>query len=574
MFVFVLASLQLYDINVLTMYLDTCKVRANGKVYTRFLLRQSFRENGKVKHRTIANLSKCEPEEIAAIKLAFEHKHDLESLARTAAKRTSFTLRQGPSAGAVAVLQGLAGELGITAALGDDRQGKLALWQVIARAIDQGSRLSAVRLATSHACCDLLGLDAFNEDHLYANLAWLSENQADIELRLFQKNHPAGKPPLFLYDVTSSYLEGRHNVLGAFGYNRDGKRGKKQIVIGLLCDGDGVPLAIEVFAGNTLDPKTMTSQIQKVATRFGGGDVTFVGDRGMIKGPQIAELIQEGFHYITAITKPQIESLLKAGVFQMELFDQPLAEVCEPGARYVLRRNPRRAGEMQATRQSKLDSLARRVDQANLYLADHPRAKVATAVKSLQNQITKLKLASWVSIGQAEGRREVQLRIDEEERGEESKLDGCYVLKTDLTNAQADKETVHSRYKDLALVEQAFRISKTVELEMRPIHVRCEASTRGHALVVMLAYILVRELAHRWIDLDLTVEEGINKLATLCVTEITSDDKVRCGTVPLPRPDVAELIALSGIPMPAVIRSRGVKVATKKKLPPRRVKRS
>jgi len=431
-----------------------------------------------------------------------------------------------------------------------------------------------VRLAGSHACCDLLGLDAFNEDHLYANLAWLSENQADIELRLFDHNHPAGNPPLFLYDVTSSYLEGHHNVLGAFGYNRDGKRGKKQIVIGLLCDGDGLPLAIEVFAGNTLDPKTVTSQIQKVATRFGGGEVTFVGGRGMIKGPQIGELIQQGFHYITAITKPQIESLLKTGVFQMELFDQPLAEVCEPGERYVMRRNPHRAEEMQATRQSKLDSLAKRVDQANCYLAEHLRAKIDTHLKSLRTQTAKLKLASWVSIGQAEGRREIQLRIDEGERGEDSKLDGCYVLKTDLTKAQADKETVHSRYKDLALVEQAFRISKTVELEMRPIHVRCEASTRGHALVVMLAYILVRELARRWSDLDLTVAEGINQLATLCVTEIVGDGKARCGTVPQPRPDVAELITRSGITMPAVIRIHGAKAATKKKLPPRRVKRS
>jgi hypothetical protein len=555
------------------MYVDICKVRTKNQVYTRILLRQSFREKGKVKHRTIANLSKCAPEEIAAIKLAFEHKHDLESLARTAAQRTAFTLLQGPSAGAVAVLQGLAGELGITAALGDERQGKLALWQVIARAIDQGSRLSAVRLATSHACCDLLGLDAFNEDHLYANLAWLSENQADIELRLFEKTHPAGKPPLFLYDVTSSYLEGQHNALGCFGYNRDGKRGKKQIVIGLLCDGDGVPLAIEVFAGNTLDPKTVTSQIQKVATRFGGGDVTFVGDRGMLKGPQIAELIQEGFHYITAITKPQIESLLKTGVFQMELFDQPLAEVCEPDVRYVLRRNPRRAEEMQATRQGKLDSLAGRADQANQYLTEHPRANVATALKSLHKQIAKLKLASWVCVGQAAGRREVELRMDEEERAEVAKLDGCYALKTDLTPAQADKETVHARYKDLALVEQAFRISKTVELEMRPIHVRCEASTRGHVLVVLLAYILVRELARRWSDLDLTVGEGIAQLATLCVTDIVSEGKARCGIVPEPRPDVAELIARSGIQIPSLIRRHGAKAATKKRLPQRRVTR-
>lgn len=556
------------------MYLDTCTVRAKDKVYTRVLLRESYRKDGKVRHRTIANLSKCSEQEIAAIKLALKHKHDLESLTRSEAAASAYALRQGASAGAVVVLQGLAKQLGIADALGHERQGKLALWQVIARVIDQGSRLSAVRLATTHACCDLLGLDAFNEDHLYANLAWLSENQRTIESRLFHATWPAGGPPLYLYDVTSSYLEGQHNALGAFGYNRDGKRGKKQIVIGLLCDGDGTPLAIEVFAGNTLDPKTLGCQIAKVAAQFGGGQVTFVGDRGMIKGPQIADLAREGFHYITAITKPQIESLLKAGVLQMELFDQPLAEVLEQDTRYVLRRNPRRAGEMQATRQSKLDALATRVEQANQYLADHPRAKVATALKSLHRQIVKLKLASWVDASQAQDRREVELQIDQQAHAQEAKLDGCYVLKTDLRAEQADKHTVHARYKDLAMVEQAFRTSKTVELEMRPIHVRLESSTRGHALVVMLAYRLVRELARRWADLDLTVGEGIRQLATLCVTEIIADGQVRCGTVPEPRPEVARLIALSGVKMPALIQPRKAKVATKKKLPTRRVKRS
>jgi hypothetical protein len=559
---------------VLTMYLDFGRVRAKDKAYTRVLLRESFRQDGKVRHRTIANLSKCSEQEIAAIKLALKHKHDLESLTGSEAAASAYTLRQGASAGAVVVLAGLAQQLGIADALGHDRQGKLALWQVIARVIDQGSRLSAVRLATTHACCDLLGLDVFNEDHLYANLAWLSENQRAIESRLFHATWPAGGPPLYLYDVTSSYLEGQHNALGAFGYNRDGKRGKKQIVIGLLCDRDGTPLAIEVFAGNTLDPKTLGRQIAKVAAQFGGGQVTFVGDRGMIKSPQIAELAQAGFHYITAITKPQIQSLLKTGVLQMELFDQPLAEVFEQDTRYVLRRNPRRAGEMQFTRQSKLDALATRVEQANQYLAGHPRAKVATALKSLHRQIAKLKLASWVDVGQAQGRREVELQLDEQAHAEEAKLDGCYVLKTDLRAEQADKHTVHARYKDLALVEQAFRTSKTVELEMRPIHVRLESSTRGHALVVMLAYRLVRELARRWFDLDLTVGEGIRQLATLCVTEIIADGQVRCGSVPEPRPEVAQLIALSGVKMPALIQPRKANVATKKKLPTRRVKRS
>jgi len=166
------------------MYLDKSKVTFKGKTYSRCLLRESFRENGKVKHRTVANFSQCSPQEIAALTLAFAHKHNLEALKTTVPLESLYTTRQGPSVGAVAILHGLACELGLASALGNERQGKLALWQVIARVIDQGSRLSAVRLATSHACCDLLALETFHEDHLYANLAWLTENQRAIELRL------------------------------------------------------------------------------------------------------------------------------------------------------------------------------------------------------------------------------------------------------------------------------------------------------------------------------------------------------------------------------------------------------
>ena len=555
------------------MYLDSSNITVKGKVYSRCLLRESFRENGKVKHRTIANLSKCSSEEIAAIKLAFEHKHNLDALNRPEPLKQKYATGQGASVGAVAVLYGLAKELGIAAALGNHRQGKLALWQVIARVISQGSRLSAVRLATSHACCDLLELDAFNEDHLYDNLAWLTEHQREIEQRLFRKTYPESKPPLFLYDVTSSYLEGEKNELGAFGYNRDGKRGKMQIVIGLLCDGNGVPLAIEVFAGNTLDPKTVSSQIEKAATQFGGGSVTFVGDRGMIKGPQIKELAEHGFHYITAITKPQIQALLKNDLFQMSLFDQHLAEVCEEDVRYVLRRNPRRAEEMNASRQGKFEKISRQTEAANLFLAEHPKALVATALKTLVKRIGKLKLASWVKVSETVGARSVELIVDQAQREEESKLDGCYVLKTDLKPEMITKEEVHARYKDLAFVEQAFRKSKTMELEMRPIHVRKEESTRGHALVVMLAYRLVKELAHRWIDLDITVKEGIKQLGTLCSTDVCKEGKVLCSTVPQPRPELAEIIKSARITIPEVIKKHGTKVATKKKLPKRRVKR-
>ena len=267
------------------MYLE--KTKSQGK-YTCYLLRETYRQNGKVKHRTIANLSGCSAQEIEAIRLALKHKDELTQ--PLSLPQQDIDLRQGLSVGAVWLVYAMSKQLGMAQALGPTRQGKLALWQVIARVLDQGSRLSAVRLAGSHAACDILDLERFNEDDLYANLDWLAEHQGKIEDRLFKGLDPKQTPGLYLYDVTSSYLEGTQNELGAFGYNRDGKKGKRQIVIGLLCNDLGQPLSIEVFTGNTSDVKTLASQIRKATDRFGGGQVTFVGDRGMIKGPQIADL--------------------------------------------------------------------------------------------------------------------------------------------------------------------------------------------------------------------------------------------------------------------------------------------
>src|SRR5947209_5239133 len=321
------------------MYIDTSHITRGGKTYTRHLLRESYRANGKVLHRTIANVSQGSAAEIEALRLALRHKEDLEHLGTI---QDAITLQQGLSFGAVWTVYHIARRLGIDKALGTTREGKLALWQVMARVIDQGSRLSAVRLAMSHAACDVLGLDAFDEDALYENLDWLAGAQARIEERLFAQRTKTTPVSLFLYDVTSSYLEGTHNALAAFGYNRDGKKGKRQIVIGLLCDEDGQPVSIEVFPGNTQDPHTFAAQINKVKARFDVHEITLVGDRCMIIGQHIAVLAQQGPHFITAITKPQIEKLLKQGTLQMELFEQELAEVlADEGVRYVLRRHPR-----------------------------------------------------------------------------------------------------------------------------------------------------------------------------------------------------------------------------------------
>ena len=538
---------------------------SNGKTYTSIYLRESFRDGPHVRKRDIANLTHCDPREIAAIELALQHKGNLSVLASL----DQVQLLQGPSVGAVWTLFQTAHHLGIDSTLGTDFPGHLALWQVLARVLDQGSRLSAVRLAQVHAATDVLGIRrGFDENDLYTNLTWLNQHQESIEKQLFTARRGTSKPDLFLYDVTSSYLEGDDNALGAYGYNRDGKKGKKQIVIGLLCDQQGEPVSAEVFRGNTQDTATFASQVKKASQRFACERVTFVGDRGMIKSGQIEDLSKAGFHYITAITKPQIETLLKTGLLQMALFDDTLCEVEQVGVRYILRRNPRRADELAASRADKQASVETLRQQLNRYLDQHPRAKVATAQKAIRAKIVKLKLEPWLKIELEE--RSLKLTVNQEALDEVARLDGCYVLKTDLPAIAADTQAVHDRYKDLTLVEQAFRTCKTAHLETRPVYVRTEDHTRGHVLVVMLAYLIRRELSRAWAALDVTVEEGLQQLQTLCSTEIKLEGGGSCLRIPTPSVASRALLDALKIRMPEALPHTDTSVVTREKLPEQR----
>jgi hypothetical protein len=542
------------------MHIVENRSKQGKKIYHSVLLRESYRVGGKVRKRTIANLSSCKPEEIAAIKLALAHK---DNLAELGSLKEQVDLEEGLAVGAAWTVYQLAKRIGIERALGNEFAGKLALWQVIARVLDQGSRLSAVRLAKVHALGDVLALTrGFDENDLYENLRWLADHQAHIEKTLFSKGRTKA-PELFLYDVTSSYLEGQKNFFGAYGYNRDGKRGKKQIVIGLLCDERGEPVSTEVFAGNTHDTETFDSQVAKALERFACHRVTLVGDRGMIKTPQIKNL-PEGFHYITAITKPQIRSLLAKGVIQLDLFDRDIAEVAHRGLRYILRRNPVRVEEIRTNRMAKLASLETLVSQKNGYLGEHARARVATALKDVEKKLNQFKLAPWVHVDAKE--RRLSLTIDEEALKEASLLDGCYVIKTDLPREAADTQVIHDRYKDLAMVEKAFRSCKTDFLEVRPVHVQREKSTRGHVLVVMLAYTIVRALREAWGPLDVTVEEGLRHLSTLCSIKMTVKNHPPCLKIPRPRETSRQLLKALGVSMPLALPHREIRVVTRKKL--------
>ena len=413
------------------------------------------------------------------------------------------------------------------------------------------------------SCRLCLGLDSFCEDDLYSALDWLNDHQQAIEKRLFNGRYQDKKPNLYLYDVTSSYLEGDQNELGEYGYNRDGKKGKKQIVIGLLTDDEGQPISCEVFRGNTRDTTTFKNQVDKVAQRFGIEEVTFVGDRGMIKSAQIRDLSEEKYHYITALTKPEIETLLKNDVVQIDLFDETVCEVELKRVRYIYRRNPVRLMEIRENRQSKLRKLQSLCAQKVKYLAEHPKAKVNVAKRVVEEKAEKLKINTWVSVN-TQGRN-LSLVNKDTQLEQQEKLDGCYVIKTDLSVKTASKETVHDRYKSLAEVEWAFRTMKTTLLHIRGIFVRKANRTRAHVFTIMLAYLIAYQLRRLWQKIEFTVEEGVGELSSLCATKVLIGD-VSIQTVPAPRELSELLLKEANVALPDAIPCRKVKVFTRKKL--------
>jgi len=234
----------------------------------------------------------------------------------------------------------------------------------------------------------------------------------------------------------------------------------------LLCDETGFPLSTEVFKGNTNDLRTFSSQVMKAKERFGCTEITFVGDKGMIKKAQIEKLQEVGFHYITTISKKEITTLLKKNILQMEIFDTDVMEVKEKDVKYILRKNPTRAEEIANTRKEKQNKIISLLEEKNNYLKKHPRASVEVAFAAIEAKIKQLK-TKWIYI-----EKELLLKIDEEILQEESKLDGCYVVITDSKESNA--KIIHDRYKDLIEVEMAFRTFKTTHLEIRPVYVRSE----------------------------------------------------------------------------------------------------
>jgi len=512
-----------------------------GKDYQSVLLVQGKRVPGKrppgrpaagapvpksvVIHETLANLSKLPPDLIDLIERHCQGQ-PLPADNPSPAPRgleVSADIHLGPCYGVLAALDGLAREIGLVQAVGEQtRAQRLVLFLIYARLAHQGSRLSAVRWSEDHAVKEILQVGSFDEDDLYAALEDLEQRQASIEAALAPKAAAPLARAIYLYDVTSVYFEGVENELADFGYNRDGKKGKKQLVAGLLTDGNGEPISIQLYRGNTGDPPTFLDAVQKLKVRFGAQEVALVGDRGMIKRLGKAALGEAKFRYVTALTNPQIRALLAQKRLQLELFEDKPAEVELNGKRYVLRCNPQTQARERARRADQWARVQAKITARNLEVERKPRADPNSSLKQAQAWLTKYRLRGWIKVALA-GRKVVWTE-DGAARQKEAELDGCYVIESDLPKEAAGTQQVHDRYWDLTQVERDFRTLKTGLLELRPIFLRKENRTRGHALVSLLALRLARELDRRLAPLGLTVEDGLERLKAVRLVRLGNSE--------------------------------------------------
>jgi transposase len=363
-------------------------------------------------------------------------------------------------------------------------------------------------------------------------------------------------PVLFLYDVTSSYLEGEKNELADYGHNRDGKRGKKQIVIGLMTDAEGEPVSVRVFEGNTADPVTVPDQIEIIKKKFQVQEVVFVGDRGMIKAKGKEKLSEQGMRYITALTDPQIRKLLKRGVIQLGLFEEKVCEVEADGRRYILRKNELEARKVAHRLQDKLKKLNEKVSARNEKVATRTRCKVEAGVREVKAWIERYRLSGFVTVV-AEGKT-ITVQVDPEGQRQAMELAGCYLIETDVPKQLMDAQTAHDRYKDLAKVERDIRTLKTGLLEVRPIFVRKEKRTRGHVFVCMLALKVSRELERRLqavfktTDTDpyaVTLKDALEALGRICLQTYQIDETTPLTQVPQPDADQRKILEALKIPV-------------------------
>lgn len=542
------------------MFIQRFKKNVGKKVYTSVFLLENYREDGKIKRRYILNLSKWPEEQIAVMEIALKAARKGQALVTRNASELQISMHK--TIGGIATVKALMKRLSISAALGRSEEAKQASLMIAGRLLFPKSKAAMARWAQRQEIETVVGLapDAVDENTLYNALDWLEEHQGDIEQRLFRKRYGSDTVPnLFLYDVTSSYLEGMQNELAAWGYNRDKKKGKPQIVIGLMTDGDGNPVSVRVFKGNTADPSTVTNQISTLAKQFGVSHITFVGDKGMLRTPQIEQLQEAQFSYITAVSKPEIRTLLAQNTFDDSLFDEKVVEVYDDmaGVRYVLRRNPVRQKEVRTNRLMRMTKVEECVQERNDYLNDSERRSPEVALRKVNELIGRYKLKSLLAVRLTEQNgRQLELTRNKDALKDAELLDGCYVIKTDLSHEQLAAQKVHDRYKELAQVESAFRTMKS-ELEIRPLYHRLEGRTRAHVFICMLAYIVEREFAKLTKEIEGTLKEKWDLLEHVMTVEVDMGN-MQAYKVAEPSAEARQILRAVKVTLPKKLADRSV----------------
>jgi transposase len=477
--------------------------RRQGKhrEYVTHLLRRSWREGGKVRNETVGNLSHLPDEVVELVRLALKGE-------RFVAFDERFVIERSLPAGHVEAALAMARRLGLARLLdrSPSRQRQLALALIVSRVIAPRSKLATARALSQSTLASELGVEGADEDELYAALDWLIERQQRIERALARRHLEEGT--LVLYDVSSSYFEGRSCPLAQLGYLRDGKRGAPQIVYGLLCDKRGCPVAVEVFEGSLHDDKTLPSQLEKLRKRFKLGSVIVVSDRGMVTKANLERLREsDDAGWITALKAPQVKKLVKDGALQLTLFDgRSLAEIASddyPDEGLVVCRNPlvaaeraRKREDLLAATERALSEIQGRVEQGTLT----GEADIGLAVGAVWNRwrVRKHFEVEITDTGFAFRRKHERIAA-------EAALDGIYVLRTSVPNSELGAPDIVRAYKQLKEVERAFRTLKG-PLELRPIHHRLEKRVRAHVLLCMLAYYLAWHLHQAWAELIFTDE--------------------------------------------------------------------
>jgi hypothetical protein len=476
--------------------------RQKGREYTSVLLRNSYREDGKVKKQTLANLSHLPAATIDVIERSLRGEHFI------GAADTLEIRRSLPHGHVVAVL-GTLRALDLPRLLDrrPSRQRDLVVAMICARLLAPGSKLATTRRWSQSTLAGTLGVADATEDELYGAMDWLLARQGRIEAGLAKRH--LGSDGLVLYDLTSTYMEGSHCPLARYGHSRDGRPGTLQVEYGLVTDEHGRPVAVEVVPGDTADPATVPAVIEKLKGRFDLADVVLVGDRGMLTQARIAGLRAEGLGWISSLRAPAIAELARAGTLQLGLFDERgLAEITDPaypGERLVVCRNPllaaeraRKRTELVSATSAKLAPIVARVEAGRLRGAD----RIGIAVGKV---IDRYRVAKHFELDITDDHLVVTRRDEAIEA--EAALDGIYVLRTSVSPQRLESQDVVRAYKRLSRVERAFRGFKAVDLQVRPIHHHTGDRVRTHIFLCLLAYYVQWHLERAWAPLLFRDEE-------------------------------------------------------------------